>query len=383
MDKNHSGETFKFIISSQYFLYFGVLGIFLPYFNLYCYHLGFDGFQIGTLSALKSAVVILFSLMWGGLADHFQIRRPIYILCNFASAGICAFYLLTTDFYLMLVITLCSAIFSGPIISFLEAFTMDGLGKEKRDYGKIRVWGSVSFIACSVIFGKMTDLFSPEIILIPIFAGSLTLAVFALGIPRVTVSRKTPFFSSAKLLLKKRVVCFLICAFLMLMSHGAYYGFFSIHLENLGHKSMFIGIAWALATLSEILVMVNSDKIFGRFSLESILLFSLAMAALRWFVLFLSSSPVIILISQLSHAFTYGTFHIASILYIDLLTPAQAKTTGQTVNNAVTYGLGMMVGFFMNGYLYEHMDSSGGLFMVSALIALAGCLMLLVSKIGD
>ena len=43
------------VIGSQYFLYFGVLGIFLPYFNLYCYHLGFSGFEIGTLSALRTA----------------------------------------------------------------------------------------------------------------------------------------------------------------------------------------------------------------------------------------------------------------------------------------------------------------------------------------
>ena len=58
----------KFIISSQYFIYFGVLGIFLPYFNLYCYHLGFSGFQIGVLSALRSLVMVLFPLTeleWG------------------------------------------------------------------------------------------------------------------------------------------------------------------------------------------------------------------------------------------------------------------------------------------------------------------------------
>ena len=48
----------KFIISSQYFIYFGVLGIFLPYFNLYCYHLGFTGLQIGIVSALRSLAMV-------------------------------------------------------------------------------------------------------------------------------------------------------------------------------------------------------------------------------------------------------------------------------------------------------------------------------------
>jgi PPP family 3-phenylpropionic acid transporter len=62
---------------------------------------------------------------------------------------------------------------------------------------------------------------------------------------------------------------------------------------------------------------------------------------------------------------------MASILYIDQLTPNSAKTLGQAVNNAVQYGLGLMVGFFLNGYLYEVIGSSA-LFIVSGCIALAG-----------
>jgi PPP family 3-phenylpropionic acid transporter len=68
---------------------------------------------------------------------------------------------------------------------------------------------------------------------------------------------------------------------------------------------------------------------------------------------------------------TYGTFHIASILYIDRLTPDTGKTVGQAVNNAISYGLGLMIGFFLNGYLYET-TGSFTLFMISSLIALAG-----------
>ncbi|HHC24420.1 MAG TPA: MFS transporter, partial [Desulfobacterales bacterium] len=117
------------------------------------------------------------------------------------------------------------------------------------------------------------------------------------------------------------------------------------------------------------------DRIFRRFSIENVLIFSFMAAALRWTVLFLATSPALILISQISHAFTYGTFHIASILYIDSLTADEAKTTGQALNNAVTYGLGMMVGFFLNGYLYE-LTGSSGLFLVSAFVAFAGGLLL-------
>lgn len=368
MDSN-SRRPFKIVIGSQYFLYFGVLGIFLPFFNLYCYHLGFSGLRIGILSAVRSAALIFFPLIWGALADRLDARRPIYILCNFGSTVIWSLYLFTVDFWPMLAIAIIYGMFYAPIISFLEAFTMDLLVTEKESYGRIRVWGSISFIAVVLALGRIIDLYSVQIIVVLILAGSLILSIISTRIPGFqTVNKKRPS-GGAKSLLQIRVLVFLFCAFLMLVSHSAYYGFFSIHLENLGYGSTFIGLAWALASTAEILVMIRSDRIFSRFSIESILIFSFLTAALRWLILFLAHSAAVILFSQILHAVTYGTFHIGSILYIDRLAPDKAKTLGQAVNNAISYGLGLMVGFFFNGYLYE-ITGSFTLFIVSCQIAL-------------
>ena len=88
-------------------------------------------------------------------------------------------------------------------------------------------------------------------------------------------------------------------------------------------------------------------------------------------ILFFAESAAIILLSQILHSVTYGTFHMASILYIDRLAPANAKTLGQAVNNGLTYGFGLMLGFFINGYLYEATGSFVP-FLISSLIALSG-----------
>ncbi len=359
------------IIRSQYFLYFGVFGIYLPYFNLYCYHLGFSGTQIGTLSAFRSLVLVIFPLIWGALADRFRLRRSIYIGCNMLGTLIWLFYFTTIDFWPMLIITVAHGVFYAPLISFLEAFTMDALGQEKESYGRIRAWGSIAFIFMVLVFGRLIDLFQIELILVFIFAGSLLQSAAAVGIPRIDVTAKKHLRPGARSLLTPRVIVFLFCGFLMLVSHGAYYGFFSIHLENLGYSNTFIGVTWALASIAEILVMIKSDRIFKRFSLEKVLVFSFLVATLRWFVLFFVRSPMLILLAQALHAVTYGTFHMASILYIDHMTPEKSKTLGQAVNNAVQYGLGLMVGFMLNGYLYERAGSSV-LFIISGFIALSG-----------
>lgn len=370
-------RSVKHILAPQYFLYFGILGIYLPYFNLYCYHLDFTGFQIGVLSSLRTFATALFPLLWGALADRFLIRRPIYIFCSLISAAIWAFYLLTTDFYAMLAITAFYGIFHAPLISFLESFSMDLLGKEKKSYGRLRAWGSISFILTVIIVGRAIEASSTHIILVLILAGKLIFFMIAARTPAPAASaRQTTFSTGVRTLLSRQVIIFLTAAFLMLLSHGTYYGFFSIHLENLGYKGTFIGIAWALASIAEIFVMINSERIFRKFSYEYVLILSFAVAGLRWLILFFAASAALILLTQLLHAFSYGAFHVASILYIDRLTPNEAKTMGQAVNNAVTYGLGIMSGFFINGYLFDIIGAQSLFAISGGLAILGGALML-------
>ena len=227
IEKNRQ-NALRLIMQSQYFLYFGVLGIFLPYFNLYCYHLGFTGSQIGILSAVRTIATIIFPFVWGYIADKYQSRRHIFILCNFLSTLAWTFFLYTSDFTIMLIISVIYGIFYSPIISFLETFSMEILGKGKKKYGKIRVWGSLNFIFVVVLTGKLIDSYNTDIIIPLILSGSLIQSLISVKIPKTTIIKKGISLIDTKFLIEKKVLIFLFCAFLMLVSHGAYYGFFSI-----------------------------------------------------------------------------------------------------------------------------------------------------------
>jgi PPP family 3-phenylpropionic acid transporter len=361
----------RWVLAVQYFLYFGVMGMYLPFFNLYCYQIGFTGWQIGTLSAARSVVLIVFGMAWSIIADRFQNRRSIYIFCNYISAALWGLFLLTTHFYWMLAVTIVYGIFYAPLISFLEAFAMDALGRDKKRYGRLRAWGSLAFITVVLVLGRIIDLYSVKIILSLILAGSWVQALISLGFADRPPAVRLDFRAGLKRLLSTKVVLFFACAFLMLVSHGAYYAFFSIHLSNLGFDNFFIGLCWATAVGAEIIAMFFSERIFKRFDYETVLIFSFGIAVLRWTGLWATQSAVGILVLQLTHAVTYGTFHMASILYIDALAPTGTKTIAQAANNAVTYGLGLMVGFFISGALYEHIGSPA-LFAISGFIALLG-----------
>ena len=360
-------------LSLQYFIYFCIIGFFLPYFNLYCYHLGFSGLQIGLLSSVRSLTLVVFALSWGSLADRRRMRHPIYIVCAAVSTLVWALYFYTRQFVPMLVVTFFYGVFFSPLISFLETATLEQLGEGRRRYGRFRVWGSISFILTVIAVGLVIEQTSVDIILGCILAASAVLTVTAFGMPKTRVRKRPALFSSqARFLLSPRVLVFLACAGMMLVSHGAYYGFFSIHLEHLGYGPLFIGITWALAAIAEIFVMLKSEVILRRFNLEKVLLFSFIVAVVRWgFLSFVVSAPAILL-TQVLHAVTYGAFHIASVLYMDQLSPKGSKTLGQALNNSLTYGLGLMLGFFISGALYQCCGGFSMFVFSAAVAAVAG-----------
>ncbi|MCU0598163.1 MAG: MFS transporter [Desulfobacterales bacterium] len=375
-------KSVKLSLGCQYFFYFGALGAFLPYFNLYCHHLGFSGFQIGVLSSIRTLATALFPMLWGALADRFMIRRPLFIFCNLLSAAIWALYLFTTGFTPMLVITAFYGFFYAPIISFLETFSMDLLGGEKIRYGELRAWGSISFIIVVIAVGQIIDVMSSSVIIALILIGSVLQSYGAFKLPETAAPKEKKQKGNAKTVFDRRILIFLFCAFLMLASHGTYYGFFSIHLENMGYSAIFIGLSWAIASIAEIGVMVASEKIFKRFSYESILLFSFVMAGMRWIAMSFAVSPWTILLTQVLHAATYGAFHMSSILYMDKLTPGGLKTLGQAINNAVTYGFGIMAGFLLNGFFFEIIGAQK-LFAISSALAAMGGIILFFNRSED
>jgi len=361
----------KTVLSAQYIVFFGVMGIILPYFNLYCYFIHLSGVEIGIIGAVRSLLIIVFGLLLSFLADHYQNRRFIYIFCQFANASACIFLVCVNTFTGILIVVIVASIFYAPLISFMEAFTMELIGNDKKAYGAIRLWGSIFFIIMVLFAGALLRHFSHKIILKMIVMGFFIQAVVSLTIPKTQIKKRHKKKVNLSVFKQSKVVIYLISAFIMILSHGTYYAFSSIHLEKMGATSSEISMYWALGSIAEIVVMINSRKIFNRFSVESVLIFSFVIAAIRWFLMFYTTSIPVAIMSQLFHAITYGAFHIAGILYMDQCMPVETKTTGQAVNNAVSYGLGMMTGSFINGYLFEWIGSYHT-FLFSAILSIIG-----------
>ena len=211
--------------------------------------------------------------------------------------------------------------------------------------------------------------------MVPVWVASLfaTLWLSTLLIPdSPPEGRAGPGPSLRGLLGRTEVQAFLAACFLMQLSHGAYYAFYSIHLRAAGYSSTAVGALWSLGVLAEVLVFLVMHRILMRFGARRVLLWSLGLAAVRWLLIGAFVELVWVqVLAQVLHAATFGTFHAAAIHLVHHYFPGRTQGRGQALYNSLSFGAGGAAGSLMGGLLW---DGPGPLvtFALGALAALLG-----------
>src|SRR5262249_16248114 len=91
--------------------------------------------------------------------------------------------------------------------------------------------------------------------------------------------------SLRKIMRDPKLIAFMFSCFLLQLSHGPYYTFFSVYLESHGYAHGQTGLLWSFAVVAEVVVFLFMPQLLSRFALRSILLVSLLLAALRWLLI--------------------------------------------------------------------------------------------------
>jgi len=169
----------------------------------------------------------------------------------------------------------------------------------------------------------------------------------------------------------------LSCA-LMVSSHGLLYNFYSIFLEQQGYSGTTIGLLWSVGVVFEILIFLLMPKILSNFTLKAVLLISLGFAVIRFFLIGAYVDSIIILvIAQIMHAATFGSFHVASIQLIAHFFYNEHQARGQSLYNSITYGIGGAIGGLGGGYMIQY-SGMANTFMLSAILPFIGFLVLIL-----
>ncbi|NMH61494.1 MFS transporter [Alteromonas sp. MYP5] len=357
-------------LSSFYFFNCAVLGAILPYWGLYMSSLSFAYAEIGIISAVLMASNIVAPYFWGWLCDHSGRRISIIRLGNFIAAVSFACLWMDDSFYTMVgLIFVCSFCWQG-LNSQFEIITLNNLTGRVHVYSQIRLWGSVGFIAAVSALGWVFE--SQPLTYLPIIVLSLLLFMWVttllVGDRNASVRQQanTPITENIR---NPLILGLIVSVTLIYLSHGTYYGFYSIYLAESGIDNSTIGMLWTLAVIAELICFAVMAKLFHRIGIRPLFLFSVVMTAVRWLGIgYLPESLVMLAACQLLHGLSFSVVHATVIELIRQHFGDHNQGRGQALYCSICVGLGQAVGVGLSGWLWDW--SHAGTFYLSAAIAL-------------
>jgi len=360
-------------LSRFYFFYYFFVGSFVPYWGIYLQSENFSPSSIGILLSLFQISRIVAPNFWGWLADHTGHRVKWIKLTSFLGLiGFIGIFWAKGFFWIFLVMSALS-LFTSSTLPLAESLTLAHLATTDGHYSRIRLWGSIGFIVASLFLGYLIDLQGINILLWVLLITQAIIFFLSNTIPEAKeIHHKKNDLSIWKIIKTPSVVALLIGCTLMVSAHGVLYNFYSIYLKEHGYSSATIGWLWAVGVICEIFIFMLMPKILRRYSLKTILLISLFLGVIRFILI--GASPdqfYLLLIAQMFHAATFGSFHAASIEVIAYFFKGRNQSRGQAIYNSVAYGIGGTIGGLGGGYLIQYLGGQLG-FMIAAISPLIG-----------
>ncbi|OUS32403.1 hypothetical protein A9Q99_01030 [Gammaproteobacteria bacterium 45_16_T64] len=364
-------------LSGFYFFYFSLLGALLPYWGLYLKDEGFSPIEIGQLMAILMGTKIIAPNIWGYLAD--KTGRRVRII-RWGAALTTVFFstiFFQPDFWGYAFLVASFTFFWNAILPQFEVVTLNSLQDRQHEYSRIRVWGSIGFVFTVVGFGWVFDVSSVGMLpyyLVTMMALIWLSSLFVAEPPAVPIKKKeeTSFLHQLN---RGPVIVFFIVCFLMQVSHGPYYSFYSIFMEESGYSKVAIGWLWAIGVIAEILIFMVMHKLMDRYSSAFLLAFSLALGALRWLLTALYPEQVVLVVfSQICHAATFGVFHAVAIHWVQHHFSARSSGQAQAFYSALSFGGGGAVGSFLAGIMWEDFGGESSFYIASLACGLGAIL---------
>ena len=364
-----------FSLSTNYFWYYAILGLVVPFLAVFLDGRGFSSLEIGEILAVITATKIVAPSLWAQLAD--RTGKQLTIVKVGALLSLLCFSLIIWTFsYWPLMFSLAMfSLFWTAILPQIEVMTLNSIRRSAKIYARIRLWGSIGFIVAALLSGELIERYSAEAfsyIGIVILAG-LFISTLLSKQPRVVNKALVDYVSIKAKVLNSNFLLFFFAGLMLQMSFGPYYVFFALYLKSLTYSGFLIGIFIAIGVVAEIGVFIFAAIFFKSFSLKTLLSSSILFTALRWFLVgHYADSTIALAASQLLHALSFGLYHSASIAFIQKHFNANQQSRAQAIYIGGVYGVGGAIGAYVAGVLWQDGLGAVASFDFAAITALIG-----------
>lgn len=356
-------------LSLIYGALFTVVGVQMPFWPVWLELKGMSPSQIGILLGAIYWAKVVSNPLVAHMVDAGAGRRRMMIVLAVASAVLYPIYLVTDNFWGLLALSLFAGSLLPGLMPLTETVTMTLTTQGRLDYGRVRLWGSLSFILAAQGTGLLVDQIGPKIVLwlVMLGVGLVLASVFTVPDPP-THGRTGPRLKVSILLKDRTYVLFLVTASLNQASHCIYYGFASLHWHNAGLGGGVIGGLWALGVLAEVLLFAASGRVVRWLGAERLVLIGVAAGIVRWSALAFTTDPVLLVPFQILHAATFGAAHLGAMHLIARRIDGRLIARAQALYSSVAMGLIPGVGLIAAGPIYAAFGGHAFLFAAVASI---------------
>ncbi|WP_137152449.1 MFS transporter [Devosia sp. FKR38] len=342
---------------------------------------GIPADQIGLVNSVPVLVLLLLNMGVGRLADRANDWRTVIVALSLYAAVVPFTLVFVSEFWgILLVWTLCT-FGNGSIPPLIDAATVRMTRRSGGDFGSIRVWATVGYVAGAGGIGMLLGVFGSQAF-VPLFvAMSLLRAGASLILPRfrapeteVTLADAVP--SKLRDSLKLWFVLPLVGFALVNASNALIGGFGALLWERNGVPAYYIGPLLAVAATGEAVVMFAWRRFGSRVTARNMILAACVASFVRFTVMAFNPPVAVLFFTQLLHAFSFGMGYFGVVHFVanwtDESNAAEAQGFANMLIQASSFGL-----LTVFGLLVVHFGAAS--YFASSVLAVVGAACVLLS----
>jgi nucleoside transporter len=407
-------------LSVMMFLELFIWGAWLPLIFGYLPSLGFSPIQqswILNAFALASFVGMFFSNQF---ADR-NFAAEKFLSVSHLIGGISILLVAwTKTFWPFFGLMLIHCLFYVPTLSITNSITFANLKDPQKDYGRVRLWGTIGWIAASwpfvfilVDWGKVPAFGSvgftqwlgkalgssktgPALLeatrytFVASGIASLLLAAFSLALPHTppkpakSTQESFAWLEAMKLLKVPFVLVLFIVTFFDAAVHQCYFIYTNGFYQSIGIPANWVMPAMSIGQVAEISTMALLGMVLKRLGWRKTMMIGIMGHAIRFALFALAPLPGLAVAINMLHGVCYAFFFATVYIFVDEFFPKDARTSAQGLFNFLIFGFGPFVANFVWPQLGAKLTTATGgtdyqkLFLAPAATAIFAASLLLL-----
>jgi nucleoside transporter len=378
-------------LSVMMFLEYVIWGAWLPLLGLYLGpgYLNFDGsFQIPSIFNAFAIAAMIGMFFGGQMADRYFSQEK-YLAFSHLIGGVTMLMLPhTRNFWPFFTLMMVHCLAYVPTLSVTNAIAFANLKDAQKDFGFVRVWGTIGWIAASwpfifipIDWAKVPSMeqaggfvhwlgtalatlktgSAMEAALASTFTVSgvvsLVLAAFCLTLPHTPPAKgagqKFAPFEAIKLLAVPSIMILFVVTFVDSLVHYCYFFWTSRFLPAIGLPTNWVAPAMSIGQIAEISTMAGLGWFLRKLGWRKIMIFGILGHVVRFGIYSIGTPETLwlVILSNVVHGFAYAFFFATVYIYVDENFPQDVRTSAQSLFNFLVLGAGPFLGNYLWGWL--------------------------------